>query len=69
MIFVKKYIMFNPLILFIMNEDKIIELVTAVGSKLEDALKDGRVSPSEAISIAVAIISLLIRVFSKQKSQ
>lgn len=60
--------MFNPLILFIMNEDKIIELVTAVGSKLEDALKDGRVSPSEAISIAVSIISLLIRVFSKQKT-
>lgn len=51
-----------------MNEDKIIELVTAVGSKLEDALKDGRVSPSEAISIAVSIISLLIRVFSKQKA-
>lgn len=51
-----------------MNEDKIIEFVTSVGNKLEEALKDGRVSPAEAISIAVAIISLLIRVFSKQKT-
>ena len=36
--------------------------------KFEEALKDGRISPSEAIGIAVAIISLLIRVFAKQKT-
>lgn len=51
-----------------MNEEKIIELVTALGNKFEEALKDGRISPSEAIGIAVAIISLLIRVFAKQKA-
>lgn len=60
--------MFNSLILFIMNEDKIIELVTAVASKLEDALKDGRITPSEAIGIAVTVITLLIKVFFRQKA-
>ena len=51
-----------------MNEDKIIEMVTSLGNKFEEALKDGRISPSEAIGITVAIISLLIRVFAKQKT-
>ena len=51
-----------------MNEDKIIEMVTELGNKLEEALKDGRISVSEAIGIAVAIISFLIRVFAKQKT-
>ena len=60
--------MFNPLKFFIMNEEKVIEMVTALGNKFEEALKDGRITPAEAIGIAVAIISLLIRVFAKQKA-
>lgn len=51
-----------------MNEEKVIEMVTSLGNKFEEALKDGRISPSEAIGIAVAIISLLIRVFARQKA-
>lgn len=51
-----------------MNEEKVIEMVTALGTKVEEALKDGRVSPAEAVGIAVAVISLLIRVFAKQKA-
>lgn len=51
-----------------MNEEKVIEMVTTLGNKFEEALKDGRITPSEAIGIAVGIISLLIRVFAKQKA-
>lgn len=50
-----------------MDENKIIEMVSGLGNKFEEALKDGRISPSEAIGIAVAIITLLIRVFSNKK--
>lgn len=51
-----------------MNVEQIIEMVTSLGTKIEEDLKDGRISPSEAIGIAVAIISVLIRVFGKQKA-
>lgn len=52
---------------FIMIEDKIIEMVTSLGIKFEEALEDGRITPSEAIGIAVAVITLLIKVFSNKK--
>lgn len=50
-----------------MIEDKIIEMVTGLGNKFEEALEDGRITPSEAIGIAVAVITLLIKVFSNKK--
>ena len=51
-----------------MNEEKVIEMVAALGNKFEEALKDGRITPAEAVGVAVAIISLLIRIFAKQKA-
>lgn len=49
-----------------MNTEQLCQQVTDLGDKFTKAIEDGKITPAEAIGLAISIITMLIKVFSSK---